>query len=337
MGFQTLAPNEFISGAFYCLQVYEIRGFTTDPEAAHLHSGQIKGTPFEFCIGASINDVHQKLNSKISIDNEQSWAKENQCSPPYLIIKLGPTKEYQGVSSLFQIKDDDTIVTYDSFAEAKEFLKAQESIVFPHLISALNCHIIFEDSFTRLLPLERHVYGITSDGKVIYDVRLHASGTAYTSRVFSEEELEHRLLAAIDLAGKIPPKVAKFYYLALNETDPLIRFLYFFLSIEIELHSTFGKIDLDSNLANLVVPPTRAPESMKMLFSETRHSWPALKDRFVWCVLCTWTQLTDLDIADFVRLKKTRDDIAHGSISVPQNDSIIGVEKLATKLQHARQ
>ena len=162
------------------------------------------------------------------------------------------------------------------------------------------------------------------------------SASLYGSRRLEAKEVQTRLADTLRLAGEIDAKVARFYHLALNESDPLKRFLYFFLAIEIQTHATFSAIDHQQNLANLVVVPTRAAASAKVLFGEQRNSWRALKERFVWCVLCVWTHLSDSDVQELSGLKAVRDKIAHGSIAVPPDASVSAAEKLATKLQVSR-
>jgi len=148
-------------------------------------------------------------------------------------------------------------------------------------------------------------------------------------------EIKARLSDAIGLASKLNPKVAKFYHLALHENDLLKRFLYFFLAIEIETHATFSAIDHTQVLSDILAPPPRATGSAKNLFDEQRKNWRAVKDRFVWCVVCAWSGLSDSDVDEFTKIKDIRDSIAHGRISVPPEWAVTSVERLAAKLQQA--
>jgi hypothetical protein len=129
------------------------------------------------------------------------------------------------------------------------------------------------------------------------------------------------------------PKVARFFQLALDEDDPLKKFLYFFLAIEIETHATFAKIDHARNLSVLIAPPNRVAVSTQDFFDRQRQRWANLGDRFMWCVLCVWTHLCDADVEEFRSLKKIRDDIAHGSIATPPHSAVAGAQKLAAMLQ----
>jgi hypothetical protein len=58
-----------------------------------------------------------------------------------------------------------------------------------------------------------------------------------------------------------------------------------------------------------------------------------LRDRFIWCSIHHRRHIDDTDVDQFIALKKTRDDIAHGHITTPSPESLIAVERLAIKLQ----
>jgi hypothetical protein len=49
-------------------------------------------------------------------------------------------------------------------------------------------------------------------------------------------------------------------------------------------------------------------------------------------VASVWKHLNVDDIREFQRLKKIRDDIAHGNIAEPAPGSALAAERLATKL-----
>jgi hypothetical protein len=332
MGFQTLPEGEFIAAKFYSLHIYVIPGLTVESEAFEPHYGNIKDTPFSFCVGSSVNKICQIIIDDNFTDNEEEWQKQHNCEPPYLIICIGPTNEYR-VTGVYCKRHQDTIQTFDAFQEAKNELKTQENTVLPAIISALTCNFAVADYHLRLLPTDTTCYGVTSDGKTFHDFRIFGHGTGSSSRKIESRELQVHLTEAVKFAGKINSKVAQFYHLALNEKDSLKRFLYFFLAIEIQTHKTFKTINHADKLYGLMFPPLRMITSTQKLFDEQRSNWKALKDRFVWCALFVWTELSDVDIEDFDNIRAIRDDIAHGRTSIPTAASVAAVEKLATKIQ----
>jgi hypothetical protein len=176
------------------------------------------------------------------------------------------------------------------------------------------------------------VFGFTPTGSVVHDVRIEFNASGYVSRGKSKEALMDLATRAISLAADFNPKAAMFIQLALQEDDLLKRFLYFFLSIEVETHSAFSTIDHSANISRIVNSDGRVPISTFDLFKKQNANLKSLSDKFVWCALCVWVHLIDADIDEFNRLKKFRNDIAHGSISEPPPEAVIAIEKLAIKL-----
>jgi len=98
-------------------------------------------------------------------------------------------------------------------------------------------------------------------------------------------------------------------------------------------HATNKGIDHATDLSVLINAPDRVAVTTQDLFDGQRKRSGNLHDRFVWCVLCVWTHLCDADVEEFRRLKKFRDEIAHGSIATPPHSAVAGAKKLAAKLQ----
>ena len=211
MGFQALPPGETIVGAFHSCRVYEVRGFTLDADALDLHAGCIAGMRYSLSVGSSVNQICRKLSGDGYVDNEANWQKEHGCTPPYLVLLFGPTKEYEGNRHHFKIQDQ-TILTYDSFNEAKRELEAQEELILPSIISALACSFALADPEVRFVPTDRAVFGTTKDGRRIHDIRMIGSASLYGSRRFEAKEVQTRLADALRLAREIDVK------------EPLIKF-----------------------------------------------------------------------------------------------------------------
>jgi hypothetical protein len=336
MGYRPISDGEIVAGVFHSLNVYQIRGITTDTRGLGPHLGQVDGISYKVSSGSSMNAVCQELLGQDFAKDEDDWQKFRNCTPPYLAVIFGPTQEYDANGRNYIKRSDDEIETYDSFHEAKAELKRQEEIVLPRLLPALSCGFSLVDQPVRFLPVERAVAGKTREGKTIYDMRITGSMTGYASRRVDDGEIKAGLADAIRLAGKLNAKVARFYHLALYEDDLVKKFLYFFLAIDIETHAAFTAIDQSQMLSDILTPPTRATGSVKHLFDEQRKNWRAVKDRFVWCVVCAWPGLSDSDVDEFTKIKEVRDRIAHGRISVPPEWAVASAERLAAKLQQAK-
>lgn len=332
MGLRPLSPGHTLAVVFHSLHVYEVRGFSLEAPSLEPISGTVEGFTYTLSVGSSVNAVCRRLVQDDYADSEEEWQKEHKCTPPYLIVHFGPTTKYESIGSHAK-EEGRTITTYDSFPAARADLKAVGDKVLPPLLSALACSFSFNDQPVRFLPIDRTVFGITPDSRTVLDFRLLVSASAYVSSKLEPTQIEGRLAAGVNIASAMNQKVARFFQLALDEDDPLKKFLYFFLAIEIETHATFAKIDHAANLSVLIAAPDRVAVSTQDFFDGQRQRWTNLRDRFVWCVLCVWTHLCDADVEEFRRLKKIRDDIAHGSIATPPHSAVAGAEKLAAKLQ----
>ena len=334
VGLRPLPPGQAISGVFHTLHAYEVRGFAVETQSINPISGVVAGCPYVLSVGSSINAICRQLVRDDFADSEEEWQKEHKCTPPYLVVHLGPTGEHQWDGSLAK-EDDRVITTYESFQTARAELSEMADKVLPPLLSALACSFSSHNQPVRFLPTDRAFFGITSDNRIILDFRMVAKMSAYVSSKLEPAEIEERLSAGVGLAGAMNPKVARFFQLALDEEDPMKKFLYFFLAIEIETHAAFSRIDHATYLSKLISAPSRAASATRDFFEGQRQKWTNLRDRFVWCVLCAWPHLSDSDVEEFKCLKKIRDDIAHGTIAAPPPSAVIAAEKLAAKLQNS--
>jgi hypothetical protein len=189
----------------------------------------------------------------------------------------------------------------------------------------------------RFRPVDQTVFGITASGQTLHDTRLTVSGTAFTSSELTSDTLSIALGDSISLAATLDEKVATFFRLGLEEEDFLKRFLYFFLSIEVQVHRTFATIDHDSHVSDLSQRSERIDITSTSFFSNKVKSWPNLKDRLIWCAHCVWFDLNQSDVIEFSRLKRIRDSIAHGDTATPNESDVIAVEKFSIKLQKQSQ
>jgi hypothetical protein len=332
MGFKSLSPSRPLAAVFHSLHVYEVRGFTVEALSLEPISGTVAGVAYTISVGSSVNAVCLKIVEDDYTNSESEWQVAHKCTPPYLVVHLGPTTTHESIVSHAK-EEERTITTYDRFPAVRTELKVLEDKVLPPLLSALASSFSTNDPAVRFLPTDRAVFGVTPDGRTVHDFRLTSSASLSISSKLEPIQIEGRLASAVNIASAMNPKVARFFQLALDENDQLKKFLYFFLAIEVETHATFNKIDHAANLSTLITAPGRVSASTQDFFDGQRQRWINLRDRFLWCVLCVWTHLSDADVDEFRCLKSVRDDIAHGSIATPPHSAVIGAEKLAAKLQ----
>lgn len=140
------------------------------------------------------------------------------------------------------------------------------------------------------------------------------------------------MASASALSTRLNVKVSRFFNLALFEEDDLKRFLYFFLALEVQTHLAFRAVDHSVHIGSLVPQASVAGRSAAALLERHTENMKNLRDRFVWCALCSWTSVTDSDVTEFKRLKDIRDSIAHGSIDAPPSEAVRAIKALTIKV-----
>jgi hypothetical protein len=332
MGFRPVNPDESYSAQFHCIRTFAVQGLTLPMNTTLQLNGRLGKVEYQIGVGNSVNVICRRLVQDDLVPDEAEWAKAKGGSPPYLMLLLGPTSEHTSTATHVKVEDKQ-IATYDGFRLAHLELRSLEDSIVPNLVSVLSCELSqFHDAF-RLVPLDRHVFGRTEDGRTVFDIRFTGHGVLTTARAIEESDLSSRLARALALAPAISPKISRFFHLALDETDPLKRFLYIFLTIERHTHATFQKIDHSLQILHLVKAPDRVKTTVsEFLLSQTKQ-WKNLLDRFTWCTITEWNHLDDKDIANFKALKDIRDQITHGEITSPPAESVLQIERLAKKLQ----
>jgi hypothetical protein len=331
MGYRPFSEGEVVSAHFLSARVYQLQGISLPDDYLETIQVKIADNLYLVAIGNSVNSLSRLLFNDDFTQDEVLWEKENSCTPPYALIKCGPTGEYSASHGWIKT-DDDGITTFARFLEAKARLQYLEDVALPSLTSSLLCSFTASSQYFQLKEVTHEVIGVTANNVLVRDRHFERKIFGYLVASLSIDELQTTLNSFKKLANKINPRVSRFIHLAQQEEDPLKRFLYFFLAIEIETHSVYTSIEHSKHLAKLINVQSHIKIASTNLFESHREKITNLKDRFIWCAMCVWTHLNDSDIDSFKRLKKIRDEIAHGSISVPPGDSVVNAEKLAVKL-----
>jgi hypothetical protein len=331
MGFREMEAGESIVAAFHSLNVYEVRGFTLSDDAVVSSEGTVAGASYRMTVGSSVNAICRALFGDDFVEDEGQWAREHKCTPPYVVVHIGPT-EVHACDSGF-IKDEEAeVLVYNGFPRARGELHALEELVLPSVESALACVPWMEGHVVRFVPVSREAFGLTTDHTVVHDVRVVAKAEGYSSLALPTETASDFLASAAALSGSLNEKVARFYQLGLRDKDPLKRFLYFFLAVEIYTHKAFGTIEDSDQLRSLLNVPERVSGGVTRLLEGNRSTWRNLLDRFIWCSLCVWPHVTDTHIEIFQRLQRTRNEIAHGVLAIPLGADVRAIEELTTTL-----
>ncbi len=333
MGFSEWPEGLDVTASFHALHVYEVQGIAMTDASVMPFDGVACSTPYRACIGSSLNAISQALLQDDFCKSEEEWQKEKSATPPYLVVHFGPIGPFSATGD-FIMRNENEITTYSSFREARFDLgsMADKSLASISTSVSVAFHGLAHD--VRFLYRDRAVFGITDDGCTVHDIWFQASASGYGSSWLARDEVESRLKSGLEFSSKIHEKYSKFMRLAADESDSLKKFLYYFLAMEVMVHSVFKanrkRIDYDAVGSLPVHAPTTA--QFFLTVQNKNNGFKNLKDRFVCCLLFEWTHLNDEDFMAFSSVKKGRDEIAHGEISNPPEIIVLAAERLALKL-----
>ena len=334
MGFREISEGAPIEAKFQSIHVFSVQGIVVDDGTVEVLHPLINDVRCSLVLGNSPNELSRALAGDDFAEDEAAWSKQHGAQPPYLMVLLGPTAVH--TCSVGHVKEHESgLLTYDAFPLAKSELRAAADAALPSLVTAVACTLSKPDHPVKVKKIDHTVFGLTTSGVTLHDLRFEMKGSLFVSRRLAPGALASELGRSASLAAALDPRVSRFYYLALEETDALKRFLYFFLSIEVETHAVFSKLDHAAHLSAMLVADAPQRSTSLSFLAGQRERWTSLKDRFLWCAICRWTHLSESDVREFGWLKRVRDNIAHGSLTTPPGDAVASVERLASQLQSA--
>jgi hypothetical protein len=334
MGFRDLISRGSLAASFMSVTVYEARGITLPEGFSGSRQARVAGANYRIAVSKGVNAGAQCLIGDDFAESESDWLKEVKGAGPFVLVAVGPTDFIECEAGRMMRMPDGSITTYDSFPRVRETLKSLEDRVLPPVVATLTLALNEPDRYVALRKLARASAGRTPDRTTVHDIRLDVRGEMTVSRALGEARAVEALDASVERAPTLHQRAAKYFALGTAEDDQLKKFLYFFLSLEVETHAVFGGIDHASKLRSLVLRDgTSAPRpSTAELITRDIAKWDNLFDRFVWCSTSAWPSLVDDDIKLFKELKSARDAIAHGRTSEPPAGFARKAELLAHKV-----
>lgn len=329
MGFTEIPAGTKIEATFNSAIVYNIEGININ----ELTPGSFadvcyQGSEFSFSFGNSVNEISRKLFDDDFVEDEASWQEENKANPPYLIICFKIKEPYFCTSGHWQ-KDEEKLLTYDCFPNAKQALREMENQIIPPLVSSLTVQLSKIHRPIRFRFVAREVYAKTNKGETLFDVRVEFSASASTSTGVSPQEIKEKIIESIKQYSKFEPKVGSLFYSGLKEKDRFKKFLNLYQSLEIYTHKTFSQIDFEKHVDEVSPSPTRLEKTARQFFIDKQAESKNLTQRFMWCAILKWGNLVDSDVVKFKQIKKCRDALSHGE-EIPE--STLPVEDLENLL-----
>ena len=182
MGFEEYSTEDEILVNFKLVRIYEIRGIIFQPVDGVVQTDAISfGEHCSVVISLNINSVAQKLYGDDCFENEDDWKKERKASSPFVVVYYEPPNDYTLRGGYRKIEGKN-ILTYDAFPGAKEKLQKWENEELPSIITALTVKMSTSDRSTILKAVDRFPFARTAEGQTLFDIKVTANMSAYTSR-----------------------------------------------------------------------------------------------------------------------------------------------------------
>jgi hypothetical protein len=332
MGFTEIPAATKLEVYFYSALVYHVEGIVIkDLLPASPIDIIYKYDEFSFALGNSINAISNTLCGSDFVDNEEKWVKEKKVNSPYFII-LFRIKDPFLCKGGYWKKENEIISTYNSFPEAKNALKEVEHKVIPSLLSCLTIKLTEIYNPIRFKMISHEVYGKTTAGENLHDYKTSMTVKVVTAIDVSTSAIKSKINESMNLYQRFNPKIASLFHSAMQDDDRFKKFLNLFQAIEIHTHQTFKNIDFNSCLSQIHNIPDRIKKIGVDFFVKREAESKNLTQRFIWCALLVWKNLEDNDIEDFKKIKKIRDEIAHGEKIPESTFPISKAEKLLLKI-----
>lgn len=332
MGFTEIPSGTKLEVYFNSAILYHIEGIIINdllPES--IRDLIYKHSDFSFAFGNSINDIFKALFNEAFVENEDDWKKKNNANPPFFVVIFG-IKDPLICESGYWKKEKESILTYDGFPKAKQSLKEVEQKIIPSLISSLTAKLSKIHYPIRFKLITRKVFGKTTEGENLSDIKLSMSAKGVTLINVSPAELKSKINESMNLYPMVHPKVASLFHSSIEDDDRFKQFLNLFQALEIHTHQTFKKIDFSVHLSKIHNVPNRIKKAGNDFFIMQESESKNLSQRFIWCAILVWDNLEDSDIEDFKKIKKVRDELAHGEKIPESSFPIEKAEKLLLKI-----
>jgi hypothetical protein len=126
MGFERIPDGERIEAHFKSINVYGIRGINSDDKSP-LSPEELKHVlkEFSFSLGDCVNAICRALFDGDFVEDEKQWQETCKSPPPYLIVLSSLSDPFICEQGYWK-HENEKIVTYNCFPEAKEELRISE-------------------------------------------------------------------------------------------------------------------------------------------------------------------------------------------------------------------
>ena len=328
LGYSLLDESESIEGIFFALHLYSVRGLIAPSEAIISSHTQDEGG-VRFGIGSDYDELASLLTGLSIGEDREQWKEVKRTKQPFLMLQIGPSKRYSALCGHYKRLDGQIIYEPKMFECGHREIKTKAEKLTNKALTAISCSISPSQDL-YLDHLRTYHFGKTESGEVL--VQCPQAHAVIESVIGMEsEQLQSALDKAISQTTSIDSRSGHLLGLGLTERDAVKRFLFFFLAIETEINRVFKSVS-PSAFAEVFRSPLVASTSDLVHELVTGRNNDLLV-KFFWCMMSVLPHLTSEDLAAFKKLKKIRDDIAHGSFQgLPEQGDAEKAYRLATHI-----
>jgi len=332
MGYTEYPPTDVIEVHFGICRAYSLRGIVFEQECEGKQSEVLSVADLcNVAIAQSINKASKMLVGDIFVEDEEKWLSDKKVNPPFLLIyfREASPRELRGG---YRQEKDGYICTYDAFPEGKKEIREWEDEAIPGIVTSLTVNLSTLERQVDLVPIEHSIFGITSKGQKLFDLKVTGSASAYVSSPKSLEEINTSLEKSKELLPVLTKDMCRHFYAALNEPDTMKKFLGYFQFIERYTHSTYKSLSYSNDVQEAFNVPERVKEPATKFFKDIFADSKNLSQRFHWCSILVWKKIEESDVACFLDMKKIRDQLSHGEHIEETELPIDKAKTLALKL-----
>lgn len=334
MGYEMITPERPLAACFTSFSIYEVAGIIINDDSARQATSSICGHSYSIAIGKSINAVCRAIANDDFTPDEPGWCEQNGVKGPFLALSIGPTVMHSIEEGHVKVGSEGDLVTIDSFRAAKNELRGLEQIISaPVLAAAIAVFRVNFDSF-NLRQIFSTFVGRTDSGRKLEDLRFSMTGTLEVRRTVSEKDILDGLNGIATVAPSIESRTSMFFTLGFKESDETKRFLYFFLSLEININTAFKHyrgVARGPKTLNEIRHCARLARTAASYDHRQKVDWRDLTARLTYLIIHRWNALGDGDLDEFKMLKSFRNDIAHGDLTEAPAGAARRAEMLAVK------
>jgi hypothetical protein len=329
LGCSLLDPSVDLSGKFYTVNLYSIRGLSA-PDEVIVANGRIHGnSQVTFGIGKRCNELANRITGADLVKDEDQWYADDRHRPPFLLLQIGPSKRYRAECGYYKNVDGQIIYERKMFSHAHREAQSDAEKLTPKLLCTI-AHCISPSKELYLDHLKTVYFGKTDSDEAL--VELPQPQFLIESTIgMKSEDLQKALDTAVSFANSVNTQSAYLFSLGIEERDVVKRFLFFFLTIESEVSRGFKSLS-SSAFADAFGSPLE-PSAADLVHDVVTKRQNDLLVKFLWCMKTEFPQLSFDDLNRFIALKKIRDGIAHGSFKqLPNQDEAERAYRLATRI-----